>query len=569
MKHKFLLAGLMLLFSLSLCAKTDQGSCGTNLMWWFYENDNTYSSSPQGTLLIKGTGPMTDNKHEYASQWASYKYNIKTVTIENGATTIGTYAFSAFLYMTSVEIPNSVTIIGDYAFYHCTSLPSIDIPNSITGIGASTFSGCSGLASVTIGSSVTSIGDGAFSDCSSLTSVEIPNSVTGIGASAFSGCSGLASVTISGSVTSIGDDAFFGCSRLTSVNLSDIEAWCNITFSNDVANPLFYAHDLYQHGTLVTDLVIPNSVTSIGKYAFYSCNNLTSIEIPNSVTSIGNFAFYACSGLTFIEIPNSVKNIGASAFKGLTFLDNVSIGNGIVTDGISDYAFANSPYLTSVTCKAAYPPVINSTVFEGCGVLSQIDLYVPKESVKRYQKADVWSEFNIIGTDFPNEDDPSNPEDGKYTITWQDEDGNVIKTDEVEQDATPVYTGTIPTKAATNEYTYEFAGWLPKIQPATKDICYTTFFERNKIETPVYTVNINGENCSLNISNQYPEGAVITVEAVADECFEFQQWSDGNKDNPRTITITANTNLTAEFNKVRYTVTGQPSTGGKVQIRKQ
>ena len=191
----------------------------------------------------------------------------------------------------------------------------------------------------------------------------------------------------------------------------------------------------------------------------------------------------------------------------------------------------------------------------------------PEESVKRYNKASVWSEFNIVGKDFPNEDDPSNPdnpEDGKYTITWQDEDGNVIKTDEVEQGTMPAYTGTMPTKEG-----YEFAGWLPKIQPATKDICYTTFFERNKIETPVYTVNINGENCSLNINNQYPEGAVITVEAVADECFEFNQWSDGSKQNPRTITVTANTNLTAEFNKVRYTVTGQPSTGGNVQIRKQ
>ncbi len=152
----------------------------------------------------------------------------------------------------------------------------------------------------------------------------------------------------------------------------------------------------------------------------------------------------------------------------------------------------------------------------------------------------------------------------KYTITWQDEDGNVIKTDEVKQDATPAFTGTTPTKEG-----YTFAGWLPNIKPATKDMYYTTFFERNKIETPVYTVNINGENCSLNINNQYPEGTVITLEAVADECFEFQQWSDGNKDNPRTVTVTKDMSLTAEFNKVRYTVTGEPSTGGKVQIRKQ
>ena len=111
---------------------------------------------------------------------------------------------------------------------------------------------------------------------------------------------------------------------------------------------------------------------------------------------------------------------------------------------------------------------------------------------------------------------------------------------------------------------------MPNINPATEDTKYTTYFiPTQQQESKVYTVNINGENCSLNINNQYPEGTVITLEAVADECFEFRQWSDGNKENPRTITVTANTNLTAEFNKVRYTVTGEPSTGGKVQIRKQ
>ena len=153
----------------------------------------------------------------------------------------------------------------------------------------------------------------------------------------------------------------------------------------------------------------------------------------------------------------------------------------------------------------------------------------------------------------------------KYTITWQDDDGNVIKTDKVTQGTTPAFTGTTPTKEG-----YTFAGWLPNIKPATEDTKYTTYFiPTQQQESKVYTVNINGENCSLNINNQYLEGTVITLEAVADECFEFQQWSDGNKDNPRTVTVTKDMSLTAEFNKVRYTVTGQPSTGGKVQIRKQ
>ena len=151
-----------------------------------------------------------------------------------------------------------------------------------------------------------------------------------------------------------------------------------------------------------------------------------------------------------------------------------------------------------------------------------------------------------------------------YTITWQDENGNVITTDEVGYGLTPEFTGTIPTKEE-----YEFVGWLPNIKPATEDTKYTTYFiPQAQAEEKVYTVNINGENCSLNINNQYPEGAVITIEAVADECFEFRQWSDGNKDNPRTVTVTKDMNLTAEFNKVRYTITDmtEPGAGGKIQV---
>ena len=158
----------------------------------------------------------------------------------------------------------------------------------------------------------------------------------------------------------------------------------------------------------------------------------------------------------------------------------------------------------------------------------------------------------------------------KVTITWQDEDGNPILEEQVEVGTTPVFSGETPTKAATNEYTYEFAGWLPKIKPATEDVRYTTFFERNKIEKPVYTVTINGENCSLDISNECPEGTKLTVEAVADECFEFQKWSDNETANPRTINVTEDTDLTAEFNKVRYTITGKAENeGGQVQVVNQ
>ncbi|MCR4664138.1 MAG: leucine-rich repeat protein [Paludibacteraceae bacterium] len=411
------------------------------------------------------------------------------------------------------------------------------------------------IKTVIIGNGVTGIASRAFSGYSNLTSITIPNNVTSIGYYAFQNCSNLTFATISNNLVGIGDYAFAGCNRLNfDINLSSVTRIGNYAFYNCSG---------------LTSVVSLNSVTYIGEYAFYNCSRMTSDINLNNVTSIKQYAFYNCKGLKKVVIGDDVKNIEKYAFYGCTYLDEITIGSGINAGygiGIEEKAFYGCWYLLSVTCKAEYPPSINENVFWECGVLSGIDLYVPEESVKRYKKADVWSEFNIVGKDLGT-DDPTNPTTDQFTITWQDENGNILKTDQVENGTTPAYTGTTPTKEG-----YDFVGWLPNIKPATKNICYTTYFiPQAQAEEKVYTVNINGENCSLNINNQYPEGAVITIEAVADECFEFQQWSDGETANPRTVTVTKDMNLTAEFNKLRYTVTGQTEagTGGKVQIIKK
>ncbi len=219
--------------------------------------------------------------------------------------------------------------------------------------------------------SVTSIGYRAFYECMSLTSITIPNSVTTIGLSAFRGCTGLTSITIGNSLNSIGEKAFMNCISLTSVHIADLAAWCGISFNDSFSNPLSAAHHLYLNGEEIKDLVIPESVTSIGKFAFYGCSSLTSITIPNNVTSIGESAFEECSGLTSIDIPNSVTSIGEWAFNRCSGLTSINIPNSVNTIGGS--AFSECSGLTSINIPNSVTS-IGSGAFQYCSNLTSITI---------------------------------------------------------------------------------------------------------------------------------------------------------------------------------------------------
>ena len=240
-------------------------------------------------------------------------------------------------------IPNGVISIENGAFYKCNDLTSIEIPNSVTSIGSFAFRGCSSLTSIEIPSNVASISSSAFSNCNSLKSIKvdsnnklyasrencnaiietltntliigcketiIPNSITRISSDAFNDCSSLTSIEIPSSVTNIGINAFSGCSSLASIK---IDANNKIYDNRENCNAIIETST----NTLIIgckETLIPNSVTSIGSYAFSNCSSLTSIEIPSSVISIGSSAFYGCTGLTSFIIPKSVTHMGSTVF---------------------------------------------------------------------------------------------------------------------------------------------------------------------------------------------------------------------------------------------------------------
>ncbi len=285
------------------------GTCGDDLTWVLDD---------EGTLIISGSGAMSNYSGNSRAPWTNDVTSIHKVIIRDGVTSIGNSAFRSCKSLTSITIPNGVTSIGSFALDNCSSLTSITIPDSVTSIDHDAFVGCG------------------------LTSITIPNSITSISNFTFFGCRSLTSVTIPDSVTSIGSFAFYACSSLTSIT-------------------------------------IPNGVTSISNYTFYECSSLTSITIPDSVTSIGANAFWRCSKLKTIIIPISVKTIESGAFKEdslcYVFYEGTeeewsalgvdSIGNDKVHyNSTGDHTWDNGEVTTEPTCTIEGEKTFTCTV---CG----------------------------------------------------------------------------------------------------------------------------------------------------------------------------------------------------------
>ena len=322
---------------------------------------------------------------------------------------------------TGITLYYDVTQINDGAFRGCTGLTSVTLGNNgnnnIT-INANAFYGCTGLTSVNFGAQgVIIINSNAFGGCSGLTSITLPSSVYLISPSAFSGCNLISICVASGNVTYDSRDS---CNAIIKTSTNELVLGCQNT-------------------------IIPNTVTSIGQYAFFRCSGLTSLTIPNSVTSIGYDAFRNCSGLTSLTIGNSVTSIGNRAFMGCSGL-------------------------TAITSNAIVPPTLDNTfVFDNVSI--NIPVYVPCESVSAYQSASGWSVFTNIQC--------NNVQTYTLTVTSANSVMGTVSGGGTYSE------GATATLTATANSGYHFVRWQdnntqnPRTITVTGDATYTAYFEAN------------------------------------------------------------------------------------------
>ena len=493
---------------------------------------------------------------------------LRSVNIPKGVTYLG--GFKNCTSLTSLVLPDGVKYIGDCS--GCTALKSINIPNSVTAFEG--FGGCTSLGSVTISDSVTDIKDQAFFNCSSLSSVTIGKNVKKIGWVSFAGCKRLTSIVIPDSVTIIANQAFDGCERLANVTFPanlDSVGFCAFEGCTSLKNIVWNVRKSYNGYTMkntpfyyykpsisgyidmrsqiqsfafgndvesipaglcagmkkMTTVNLGNSVKSIGSNAFSGCQSITSITFPESLTSIGSSAFEGCTKIrSKITIPVNVSYIGEGAFRNCTGINSVRWNARNCTDGWSSAWVHLSPFLG--VSYFTFGDEVESIPDCLCAQLTISSVTIPASvtsiGFRAFYKCSRLTSITVQAEVPPV--------------------ANRAAFEEVPTDI-PVY---IP--CGTKEAYQSAEGWKN----------FTNYIEPAGFTLNVTSQDVNKGTIEMIEMVSCANGEAV-FKAVANEHYHFTRWSDGNTDNPRTITLTQDMSLVAEFAPNQYTITTSAQNG--------
>ena len=380
--------------------------------WDVSENqDNSVIAvlTTDGTLIISGTGNVRDKAIAYLQD--DYIKSIKSIIIEKDITSVGKLAFVLCDHLKEINVDedNKNYSSQDGILFNKTKTILISYPpekqnetyeiaNTISTIEDYAFIGNSSLTSITIPESITYIPDSAFNGCKSLKSIEIDNNNKNY--SSENGVllnknktelvrylEGKEDITYEtpNSVTSIGDYAFFYCSNLTSVAIQE-----NVTTIGKGA---------FEQCTNLKNITIPEGVTSIKDYTFDDCSNLTSVEIPEGVTSIGDWAFAKCSSLVNITLPKSVISIGNNVFCDSS---NLTISTPCNSEYVINYATENDKKLNMIhTYKLDSINYENKTITYKCTICQTMETksFADAENVWDVSANGDWSVIAMLTKD--------------------------------------------------------------------------------------------------------------------------------------------------------------------------
>lgn len=432
-------------YAADIIASGDCGADGSNVTW---------TLDADGVLTISGEGEMKDyieinengNPVEMERSWD--KDAVKKVVVENGVTKIGAYAFGDCDRCAEAVIGDTVTYIGERSF-SCIDLASVNIPDGVTYIGETAFWGTS-IESLTLPDSITYLGGGAFYCCLDLKSINIPKGVKSINGDTFSYCYALENIDIHKNIEEIAINAFGECTSLKSINVdADNQYYCSVDgvlFNKEQTELLRYpsakadksyivpngieyiGEDAFEY-TLLEEITLPESLKSIGEWAFCPAENLKSIRIPSNVESIAENTFILCGALSEItvdenneyysasdnilfnkdktklvryspcktdtaySIPSSVKEIASRAFDGNKNITRVSIPHGVTM--VDRYTFRDCTSLAEVYIPNTVTK-IGAWAFENCDAVTDIYYYGTQE---KWSSVDFWGKTHLTNAE--------------------------------------------------------------------------------------------------------------------------------------------------------------------------